>query len=200
MLHVESGLPWPPFHHATVETHHRSAASSGPGTASEVSAFAGRLGEVDPVSRVPCPVLRGHRIESNRLFARPLLQPTATSGYNHTYVHTVSAQHLRARAGHHLISSHLISPNQPSNCERKTGHGSCILDHACNVLVVVGQSVSHMRHREVREREPEPERQNTLFNFNHPFCVAILDAYCIPQLTCDPATQRPRVGRLTKQR
>lgn len=45
-----------------------------------------------------------------------------------------------------------------------------------------------MKHREVREREPEPERQNTLFNLNHPFCVAILDAptaFHNLLLTCD---------------
>lgn len=53
-------------------------------------------------------------------------------------------------------------------------------------VVVVGQSVSHMKHREVRERERQ--RQNTQ-NLNHPFCVAILDAPTVFHNLL--ATQRP---------
>lgn len=53
--------------------------------------------------------------------------------------------------------------------------------------VVVGRPVSHMKHGEVRERERQ--RQNTLFNLNHPFCVAILDAPTVFHNLL--ATQRP---------
>lgn len=114
------------------------------------------------MSRVPCPVSRvAGASNSNRLDFSPA-RCSESPGYTHTYVHTVSAQHLKQV----IISSHRINPAIAK--ERPD------MDHACNVLVVVvgRQSVSHVRHREVSERE----RQNTLFNFNHPFCVAILDA------------------------
>lgn len=159
------------FHHA-IETPHRSAASSGPGNSERDIRIRWS------VSRVPC---RGPCIESNRLFARPPaapshgLQPSATSGYT-PYVRTYSKCTV-PRAPHHLISSHRINPAIAK--ERPD------MDHACNVLSSsAGQSVSHVKHREVRERE----RQNTQ-NLNHPFCVAILDAPTVFHSLL--ATQRP---------
>lgn len=68
------------FHHATVDSHHRSAASSGPGN-SAVGIRVSRL-LVDLEWWIPCPVLRASGIESTfRPPAAPSLQATPIHPY-----------------------------------------------------------------------------------------------------------------------